>query len=65
MTRQAKARVMVTITLLMSFGFVMMLLKGLYIPCIILFFVWVFHMVYFAFGVKKYTKPKAAAAECK
>lgn len=52
MTRATKRRVMTTITLLMGFGFIMMLVKEIYVPCIILFFVWVFHMVYFMFGVK-------------
>ena len=50
MTKAAKARVMATITLLMSVGFVMMLLKALYVPCIILGCIWVFHIVYFLFG---------------
>ncbi len=52
MTQAAKRRVMTTVTLLMGFGFVMMLIKGIYVPCIILACVWVFHMVYFLFGVK-------------
>ena len=52
MTRAAKRRVMTTVTLLMGFGLVMMLMKALYVPCIILGCVWVFHIVYFLFGVK-------------
>lgn len=52
MTQAAKRRVMTTVTLLMGFGFVMMLIKGIYVPCVILACVWVFHMVYFLFGVK-------------
>ena len=52
MTPAAKRRVMTTVTLLMGFGFVMMLMKALYVPCIILGCVWVFHIVYFLFGVK-------------
>lgn len=52
MTWATKRRVMITVTLLMGFGFTMMLLKGLYIPCAILAGVWVFHIVYFCFGVK-------------
>ena len=59
MTKAAKARVMATITLLMSVGFVMMLLKPLYVPCIIRGCIWVFHIVYFLFGVK--TLKEAAA----
>lgn len=52
MTRAAKRRVMTTVTLLMGFGLIMMLLKAVYVPCIILGCVWIFHMVYFIFGVK-------------
>ena len=52
MTREAKRRVMLTITALMAFGFLLMMRKGLYIPCAILACVWVFHMLYFLFGVK-------------
>lgn len=52
MTWATKGRIMITVTLLMAFGFTMMLLKGLYIPCAILAGVWIFHIVYFCFGVK-------------
>ena len=45
MTREAKRRVMLTITALMAFGFLLMMRKGLYIPCAILACVWVFHML--------------------
>lgn len=54
MTRQTKIKIMITVTLLMSFGFFMMFRKDLYIPCFILGCVWLFHILYFAFGVKKY-----------
>lgn len=54
MTRATKIRVMITVTLLMGFGFAMMLLKEIFIPCNILFCVWVFHILYFIFGVKTY-----------
>lgn len=57
MTWKTKIRIMITVTLLMSIGFTMMLLKGIYIPCAILAGVWVFHIVYFIFGVKT-IKPK-------
>ena len=57
MTLRTKRRVMLTVTLLMAFGFTMMLLKGLYIPCGILAGVWVFHIVYFIFGVKTLEEP--------
>ena len=36
----------------MTVGFVLMYRKALYIPCIILCGVWVFHIFYFCFGVK-------------
>lgn len=52
MTKSAKVRIMITVTLLMSVGFVMMGLKGIVTGCIILGCVWVFHILYFIFGVK-------------
>lgn len=52
MTWKTKIRIIITVTLLMSIGFTMMMLKGVYIPCAILAGVWVFHIVYFVFGVK-------------
>lgn len=52
MTWSTKIRIMVTVTLLMSFGFFMMFRKALYIPCAILGCVWAFHIIYFIFGVK-------------
>lgn len=52
MTKATKIRIMVTVTLLMSFGFFMMLRKALYVPCMILGGVWLFHILYFALGVK-------------
>lgn len=52
MTWKTKIRIMITVTLLMSFGFFMMIRKDLYIPCAILGGVWLFHILYFCFGVK-------------
>lgn len=52
MTRKAKTRIIITVTLLMGFGFFMMIRKDLYIPCMILGGVWLFHIIYFLFGVK-------------
>lgn len=52
MTRHTKIRIMSTVTALMGFGFVMMMLNAIYIPCIILAAVWVFHIIYFIFGIK-------------
>ena len=52
MTIETKVRIMLIVTLLMGIGFSMMLVKEIYIPCIILLCVWIFHVVYFVFGVK-------------
>ncbi len=52
MTAKTKAGIIIPVTLLMGFGFFMMLRKGLIVPCVILGIVWVCHMVYFLFGVK-------------
>lgn len=50
MTRKTKVRIMVTVTILMSIGFIMM--HAVPVGRIVLGCVWVFHIVYFAFGVK-------------
>lgn len=52
MTVKTKIGIIIPVTLLMGFGFTMMLLKAIYIPCIILAVVWVCHILYFVFGVK-------------
>lgn len=52
MTMKTKVRIMITVTLLMSIGFVMMGIKGVTVGCIVLGCVWSFHIVYFIFGVK-------------
>ena len=52
MTRPTKLRIIATVTVLMAVGFTVMMLKAVYVPCIILACVWVFHIVYFTFGVK-------------
>lgn len=54
MTWVAKIRIMISVTVMMSVGFGIMLWKGIYIPCIILGCIWLFHILYFVFGVKKY-----------
>lgn len=59
MTMKTKVRIMITVTLLMSIGFVMMGLKGVVVGCIVLSCVWVFHIVYFLFGIK--TIPEGAS----
>lgn len=50
MTRATKIRIMVTVSILMSIGFAMM--HAVMLGRIVLACVWVFHVVYFAFGVK-------------
>lgn len=52
MTKQAKIRIMCSVILLMSIGFIMMGLKGIVVGNVILLIVWIFHMAYFTFGVK-------------
>ena len=52
MTQATKLRIMATVSVLMAVGFTVMMLKAVYVPCIILACVWVFHIVYFTFGVK-------------
>ena len=52
MTKQAKIRIMCSVSLLMSIGFIMMGLKGIVIGNIVLLIVWIFHMAYFIFGVR-------------
>ena len=58
MSKKAKVRIMVTVTLLMALGFVMM--HAFPIGRIVLACVWIFHLLYFLFGVK--TIPKKASA---
>lgn len=50
MTRKTKIKIMVTVTILMSVGFVMM--HAVPIGRIVLGCVWVLHVLYFVFGVK-------------
>ena len=52
MTVQAKVRLIITVTIGMGIGFFMMYRKELYIPCGILAFIWIGHILYFIFGVK-------------
>ena len=52
MSVKTKVRIMVTVTLLMSVGFIMMGLKGIVTGCIVLGCVWAFHIIYFIWGVK-------------
>lgn len=50
MTRRTKIKIMVTVTLLMSVGFYMM--GRVPVGRIVLACVWLFHILYFTFGVK-------------
>lgn len=52
MTWKTKIRIMLTVSLLMSVGFIMMGTKGIMVGCMVLSIVWIFHIVYFCFGVK-------------
>ena len=54
MSFKSKVKVIITVTLLMAIGLTLMLIKGIYILCIILAIVWVTHIVYFTFYVKTY-----------
>ena len=61
MTVRTKATILTSVTALMAVGFVLMLRKGIIVPCVILAGVWVCHLVYFLFGVK--TIPAAETAQ--
>ena len=52
MTVKTKVRIMITVTALMSIGFIMMGLKGIVTGCVVLSCVWAFHIIYFIWGVK-------------
>ena len=51
MTRKAKCRIMLTVTLLMSVGFLMMGRKGIVAGCVVLALVWICHLIYFIFAI--------------
>lgn len=50
MTWKTKIKIMITVTVLMTIGFIMM--NQVIVGRIILACVWVFHIIYFIFGVK-------------
>ncbi|MGN0165472.1 MAG: YbaN family protein [Lachnospiraceae bacterium] len=56
MTWRTKIRIMITVTLMMSVGFFMM--SRVPVGRIILACVWVFHILYFIFGVKTLKQEK-------
>lgn len=58
MTKQTKVRIMVTVTVLMAIGFIMM--DAVPVGRVVLGCVWAFHILYFIFGIK--TVPAAEAA---
>ena len=60
MTRKTKIRIMVTVTVLVSIGFVMM--KAVPVGRIVLGCVWAFHVIYFLFGVKTVTNTAKGVA---
>ena len=62
LTVKTKVRIMITVTLLMSIGFIMMGLKGIVTGCIVLGCVWAFHIVYFIWGVKTIPATKEPVA---
>lgn len=55
MTKRTKVRIMITVTVLMTFGFVMM--HQVPVGRIVLAVVWLFHIFYFVFGVKTLKEP--------
>ena len=55
MTTRTKVRIMIPVTVLMTFGFVMM--HQVPVGRIVLAAVWLFHIFYFAFGVKTLKEP--------
>ena len=61
MTRKTKVRIMVTVTVLMSIGFIMM--HAVTVGRIVLVIVWLFHVVYFTFGVKTISPQKTPLPE--
>lgn len=54
MTWKTKIKIMITVTILMTIGFIMM--KQVVVGRIVLGAVWVFHILFFVFGVKTIKK---------
>lgn len=61
MTWEAKIKVMTMVSILMAIGFTIMTIKDVIIYArITLVAVWIFHIIYFCFGVKKYDPNRPA-----
>lgn len=54
MTWKTKIKIMITVTVLMTIGFIMM--KQVLVGRIVLGVVWIFHIMFFVFGVKTIKK---------
>ncbi|MDU4868870.1 YbaN family protein [Lancefieldella parvula] len=52
MTIKTKVRILVTVTLVMAVGLIVMLMKGVIVGSIVLIIVWLSHIYYFGFKVK-------------
>lgn len=63
MTRKTKLRIMVTVTLLMGVGLLVMVMSGTVAGPIILGCVWVFHILYFIFGIKTFPLRRSSQHE--
>ena len=50
MTMKTKIKIMITVTILMMIGFIMM--HKVFIGQIVLGLAWLFHIIYFLFGIK-------------
>ena len=53
MMASTKISIILSVSLLMGFGFFMMAGKQIWVPCIILAVVWLCHIVYFVFFLKR------------
>ena len=58
MTKKVKIRVLIMITLLMSIGFFILLKREILVGIWILAAVWLFHILYFIFGIKTLIEDK-------
>lgn len=61
MTRRVKVRIMAAVTLLMGIGCILMGLKGILTGCALLALIWVFHVLYFIYGIKTIPATEAVA----